>query len=549
MSTTLSFKQKIDLPEWKPLASALANTAAGNSTAFDLRNETGQANPNIFLMQALTGLTRYNTVTDGWSEMTAFTTVGGTMAVGAYCVFVPSHGISGVVGGSPTTTSFTLATLPNSATALKNQFANKGDGVGYKIRVYGNGAAGSSGLTNERFIVANSSGTAPVITVDTAFDFTPATTDHYEILAGRIYMLGAGTTAAGYWKAMDVATGTISGNLSISQLAATIGTDTEGVMLDEQYVPYNRRPGEGFLGTDTYDTNNLTTLGGSTTPLKCNICTVVANGTITGTVAGGDAGVATNQFRNFQIRIVEDTTNKTAVGQRRKITSHTAGPSPVYTLYSNWTVNPSVGAKFVIENNNDLLLWTNAATVTYSYAAGGFAADAAWATVTLSGGATQYANPGTAMGAGCSVESAFSIVPDAGKNVLQSYIYWLRGAATVTMAYLDIAAGANGVWTTIAPISQTTVTFSAGTCSAHDPHANQGRYFYVALNVTNRFLRFDMLNQEWEPWTNNQGMTQGAVLAANYLATSVFSDGSTKIPCLYQLGDTSATFFGCNITV
>ena len=67
-----------------------------------------------------------------------------------------------------------------------------------------------------------------------------------------------------------------------------------------------------------------------------------------------------NEYRNFQIRIVEDTVNPTAVGQRRNITSHTAGASPVYTVPA-WTVTPSANANFVIENNGDrILLWASA---------------------------------------------------------------------------------------------------------------------------------------------------------------------------------------------
>ena len=61
-----------------------------------------------------------------------------------------------------------------------------------------------------------------------------------------------------------------------------------------------------------------------------DVLTATATGatSITGTVAGADAAVLLNEYRNFQIRIVEDTVTPTAVGQRRNITSHTAGASP-----------------------------------------------------------------------------------------------------------------------------------------------------------------------------------------------------------------------------
>lgn len=55
---------------------------------------------------------------------------------------------------------------------------------------------------------------------------------------------------------------------------------------------------------------------------------------------------------------MQDTVNPTAVGQRRNIASHTAGPSAVYTVSSNWPVQLSASAVFVIENNGDrILLW------------------------------------------------------------------------------------------------------------------------------------------------------------------------------------------------
>lgn len=38
----------------------------------------------------------------------------------------------------------------------------------------------------------------------------------------------------------------------------------------------------------------------------------------------GDSLILANEYRNFQIRIVQDLTNPTAVGQRRIIASHTA---------------------------------------------------------------------------------------------------------------------------------------------------------------------------------------------------------------------------------
>lgn len=123
--------------------------------------------------------------------------------------------------------------------------------------------------------------------------------------------------------------------------------------LDELYNPKNKLAYEGFTGRLGVSAVNATTLTCATGAFP--------------TVNGSAAGVAINQFRNFQIRIAEDTVNPTAAGQRQIISSHTAGTTPVFTIYAAWTVQPSTSAKFVIENPNEIIFRT-AATATYSYA-------------------------------------------------------------------------------------------------------------------------------------------------------------------------------------
>ena len=128
---------------------------------------------------------------------------------GSGILFVPSKGPSGTIGGTPTATAFTLSALPNGGAVGINQMANAGAGVGYTIRVYGK----TAGLTQERQIINNTAGTTPTITPSAALTFIPTTSDTYEILSGSIMLLSSGTTAAGYWKAYDILTGTVSANL------------------------------------------------------------------------------------------------------------------------------------------------------------------------------------------------------------------------------------------------------------------------------------------------------------------------------------------------
>lgn len=530
MATTLNFKDIVDLPEWRPTSPAPSTSVVGECLAFDLRN-TSDKNPYLWHLAGTTTLEKYIKTNDEWLVTAAYTAVGVTPAAGSGIIFVPTAGPAGVVGATPSPAKITLATLPFSATVGINQFANSGDGVGFKIKVMDNGAGGT-GKTEERTIIANTAGATPTVYFDTPLSFTPVAGSTYEMISGRIYILSSGTTAAGYWKAFDIATQTISGNLNVTNLAATIALDFQAVMLDERYVPWNHLPGEGMIdGGGTYN-------GGLN---KCIVATAADGTHITG--SGMQADLLADEFKNYIVHIVEDATNPTAVGQRRLISTHTPGATGQFTVAA-WAVTPSATAKFVVENNNDLLLWTNGATVTYSYKAGGFAADANWSTAAASGGAIQYANPPAAMGAGAMVESCFSIVPDTAKSARNSHIIWFRGVGTNTMYVLDIAGGANGVWTAAQVYGNQGQVFNPGSCSAHDAATNQGRYTYICVNGTQRFMRFDLLNRVIEPWCYLRFAPSTAVVGGK-VATATFVDGATKLGVLYCIQCTSANMFQC----
>ena len=539
MATTLTWKDGIDKFEWRPLGTPFTTSAAGRGFAYDMRAYATRRNPYIWYWSATTYMEKYNFASDEWMYTPTFTAVGGSIAAGSVPIFVPSGSdVKGVVGSSPTTTSITLATLPNSASIQPNEWADSGAGNGYVIRIIGNKDGASSGKIEERVIIANTSGTTPTVYWTTPLTFTPQVGDSYELLAGAIMLLGAGTTAAGFLKKYDVATGTLSGNLSVTNLAATIGTDAHYAMLDEQYKPYDRLCGEGFLvGTATYDS----------AAFGCLQATAIASTSITGQATGGDAAVLANEYRNFQIRIVEDTGTPAAVGQRRVITSHTAGASPVYTVAA-WTTTPSSNAKYVIELNNDLLLWTGGNTVTYSKRLG-FNADSNWSTAAAAGGAVQYANPPASLGnaGGCS-EGCWSIEPDAAKSVRHSQIIVLRGAGTVTMYQFDIAAGANGVWSTIVPQTTPNTGFTTGTCSVKDTsNLNEGRHMYVCQSGLNRFYRFDLRNRNWEPMCFLR-YAESTVTVGQRLALGIFFDGAVQIPIIYKLRNNGIEFFDLVIT-
>jgi hypothetical protein len=515
MATVTTFKDILDLPDWRPLAVSPTADGAGRCLAGDMRNNEDR-HPELFFLSSGTALCSYNAKQDGWTTVGS-PSLAGTFGAGGAAVFSPRGGPKGALAGGNSTTAITLSTALPAAVG-PNQLADRGDGRGFKIRIVGLAA----GKTEERLIAANSAGTSPTLLFDDPFSFVPAAGDAYEILSGRVYMLGAGTSSAGIWKYYDVATGTISGNLATTGLPATISTQSSLICRDELYVPCGREPGEGFLGL-------VNSAGSSST-------------TITGMSSGGDSGVLANEFRNFQIRIVSDSVTPGAAGQRRKVATHTAGPGAIYTVPA-WTVMPSSQAVFVIEETNEILLWTSASASTYCYApeaiAGGQAADS-WSTST-------YAVRPAVTGAGlCSFQSFGPGALDAGKNARWSNIFSFRGSATKALDVLDVAGASAGVWSGDVPFGggASGITFTTGSCAAYDSVSNGGRYAYLQGNGGTSFYRFNVSTRTLQSWAQLR-FAPGTAVASQRLAVLPLVDGSQKLGFLYALRAAGSELFHC----
>lgn len=497
MTTILNFKPIVDLPKWRPLAPALTASTTGSSLISDLRNNEDR-HPFIFYIQAFNQFHAYDVKKDAWIAYSSPALVSAP----SRGVFMPAQGPRGVLAAGNTTTTVVISTvLP--ATVGPNQLANRGDGRGFRIRIIGNAGAGSSGKTEERLIIANTGpSTTPTITLDSALSFTPAVGDAYEILSGRVFLLGS-TNGAGSWKYYDIATNSYSGNLATANLPASF-SESDLIGLDEAYVPYDRSPGDGMFGRLT--------------------ATATGAATLTGQAASGDATVLANEHRNFQIRIVEDIGTPLAVGQRRNITSHTAGPSPVYTVPA-WTTQPSATAKYVIEDNGDrILAFITGQANTFTYSISGNA----WSTATFT---SRIGAPST----GIASAQAFSIEPDAAKNARHSFIYSLRAGNTTTLDVLDISGAAAGLWSNAVVYGNLGTLFTGGTSGIQDPATNQGRYLYLNLNAATRFFRFDMLNRELEPSTLLRYITPSSILSGLKMGYTVFVDGNTKMTTMVLL--------------
>jgi len=515
-----TFKKVLDRLIWAQVAPARSGHAAGFSMASDLRNDSTR-NPFVYTLSSNTTLDRYNIVSKGWQLVTATPLTTGTFAAGSTSAFAPSFGAVGTLSAtSPTTTAFTLSTALPTAVGL-NMLANRGGSgeLGFRIRLIDTAA----GKTEERWIVANTAGTTPRIVVDAALTFTPGTTTRYELLCGRLFMLGAGTTAAGIYRSFEPASNTLA-NRTTTNLPATIATDSAMLVLDEQYVPYDNKPGEGMI-KGTFDTD---TAGGIRMALSA---TATGASSITGQASAGDAAVEANEYRNFQIRIVQDTTTPAAVGQRRIIASHTAGASPVYTLGTAWTTQPSTSAKYVIELPNLLVLRTSGVTTTYTYnftdatvnnGTNSIAADA-WST-------TYFAAGPAANAVGNLWAPGWGIQPDAGRNARHSFQYFFRGGA-VTLDLFDIANTITGAWTGAITYDGNVNSFGAGTTGAYSPFGQEGRYTYVNVYVAsaiNQIYRFDAKNRVFSPFTPTDFVQSGTAAQGGRMAAYAAIDGTDK---------------------
>lgn len=515
MATTLGFKKIIDVPQWRPNAPALANSAAGSGWANDMRNDPTNL-PFCYWLRDATHLDAYDPAADEWLSIVS-PALAGAFAAGAAAVFHPTQGPRGTLAAGGSTSKIILTTALPAAVAV-NQLANRCDGVGFRIRVIGNSAA-ASGKIEERTIVANTSGTTPTIWVDTPFSFTPASGDAYEFLSGKVFMLSAGALAAGMWKSYDCATNSVSGNLATANLPATVAGDSSMVALSELYVPNDRAIGSGFV-------NGAGTYNGA---VNCIVATASSGTSVTG--AGMPADLAADEYKNFQVRIVEDTTTPTAVGQRRRISTHTGGAAGVFTVAA-FAVTPSATCKFVIENDDDkILLFTNQNAV-YNYGIVGNAWDS-----------TTWAAPGTAGAAGIVAGQAFGTSRDTTNNHRHSFIYRIRGGNVNTIDLLDIAGAATGAWTAdIAYANKGLTLFTTGNAGAYDPVTMGGRLLHLNLNGTQRMARFDMRNRVLDVETYLR-FPQGAALVGGKVTMNYFFDGATKLAFVYHLTNTAPYMF------
>lgn len=512
-----TFKKVIDRLMWVQTTPAPNAHAAGMSMCSDLRSDVSR-NPYVYQLASATVLNRFNIVTKAW-QFALNPALAGTFGAGTSIVFAPSQGLKGAIGAGSTASSIVTTTAMTAVGV--NMLANRGGSgeFGFKIRIVGK----ASGKVEERWIVGNSAGVTPTFALDSPLTFTPVDGDVYEILSGRVFMFNAGATASNRWRSYETASNTLSNGLSVVNLPATVGTDTALVALDEQYTPYDCEPGEGFIkGGFVYDKN--------LTIRRALAATAASSTTLTGQASSGDASVLENEYRNFQIRIVQDLVNPSAVGQRGIIASHTAGPNAVYTLGAAWAVTPSAEAKFVIEYPNLILARSSATTTVYAWNYNDAEVNNGTKSIAANAWSTTYFAAAPANNAlGCMWAPCYGIRPDADKNARHSFLYFFRGQAT-TLDRFDLAGGTSGAWTSAVPYDGA-ATITTGSCGSYAPFANEGRFFYMNIygsGLTNQIFRFDVQNSTLAPMTATEWLQSGNGAAGQRMTTYCAIDGRDK---------------------
>lgn len=307
MATTNGNRKLLDLKRWEQVTPAPAATVAGSFISSSRHFRQQQ-----LFVRSTTEAYMYNPSEDGWITL-ASPALAGTLAAGAAGV-AGAWSIGTTVGAASLT-----ATGGTNSTIITNQTLARSI-AGYKIHIL---SGPNAGVTLD--IVSNTIGATATITVAAqASAFTSSTV--YRLCTPVWYVVGSGTLASGSFKKYDFATNTWT-TLVNTGLPATIGTDGKLISTPS------------FLNNDyeVFATGTATSATGTT-------------------LVNSAKGWATNQWANYQVRIVSGT----GAGQIRSITSNTGTTLTVPT----WTTTPDATSVYNIEGNDDFIYYMGNNAVT-----------------------------------------------------------------------------------------------------------------------------------------------------------------------------------------
>lgn len=469
MPTTNGNRKILDLKRWEwatplPTATAAASILAGCLHV---------SQQGLYITSNTTAWL-YNAAEDGWCAIPSPALAGTWGAGAAACA-------GSVSIGTATGASVLTATSGTTTTIVTNQTLAR-DLRGYSVHIASGPNAGATLVIRSNTVGANAT-----ITVDAQGSAFSASTT-YRLITPVWYVVGAGTLASGSFKKYDFATNTWT-TLSNTGLPATLATDGRLVSTPSWQL-------SGYLQFAT------------------GTATAGAASTLTNT---GKAW-ATNQWANYQVRIVSGT----GAGQIRTVASNT---STVLTAGTAWTTNPDATSVYALEGNDDFLYYMgNNAVTLYRYSISGNT----W--TTLSPTAARAGAPSTGMSG-----HWVSNVADSdwtAENAIRNgqRIYSFRAGAGAVLDYYDIAAN---TWVSAATYSPATETFTTGT-----KYAIYGNFLYIQKEATGRWFRFNFATNEMDGWTTML-YPQGTALIGDTAMAAVYVDGATQIPFVYMGLNTS----------
>lgn len=431
MTVTNRSIKRLHRKEWQMMTPAPAASAAGSFVVHDRSHLLDEA---FYCVNATTHYL-YSHDEDSWVQVPSGSLAGTWGAGAAGCRSRWSRTIT--ANGGSTTTATVLASSWNLTDRI----------VGRTIRFL-SGTAANLGL--DRTITnftANPTGTS-TITFTPALSSAVANTDTFVVDSGRVFVVSAGTLAAGAFKEFDIALGTWGSSLSITNLPATLGTDGKLIATPSHAIYAS---GTATAGTSTTITNSAKSW-------------------------------TVNQWSNSQLRI----TAGTGVGQLRTIASNTA---TAITVSSAWTTTPDATSQYAIEANDDYLYYMgNNAVGLYRYSISGNT----W--TALSPGVARSGAPGAGMTGNFMLLTGSSSWANESDIKNGRYLYSIRGAGSSSLDRYDIALN---IWAVI-PISPQAETFSSGSGSESD-----GSGIYLRKDATHRFFRYDVVGNALEPLSTN----------------------------------------------
>lgn len=531
--------------EWQMMTPA---PTASVAASFMLAAGSGNQNKALLVISA-TVQYLYDHAQDGFMQITPGA-LAGTFGAGACGAYSP-WSITYTANGGSTTTATVAAATHNINAYVEGEtieFINSGTNNGLRRKI-----------TNVR----NNAGAGTItLTFDRAVATAVLNTHTFRISSGRFYVMSAGTTAVGSWKVFDIGTMAWQANRSITGFPASWATDGKAVSTAKTAnVKDNGTASAGSTTTLTDSTKAWTvdayknhwvlivdgTGEGQMVKIISNTATQLTFGTLgtaldatsvyqisgskpafasglataggASTLTNGAKAWTTNQWTNYQIRIISGT----GVGQTRTIASNTG---TVITTSAAWSVNPDATSVYVIEGNEDFIyLAGNNAVTMYRYS---ISANT-WTTMA----------PTVARGAAPGLGMCMDWVSETGnadwanENDIQDgrYIYSMRGGADALIDRFDIAGGTAGAGAWAAVTYLGTETFTTGSSAFQS-----GRYLYIKKNGTHRFFRFDIVGNQMEALNTNLYPDGTALLGQRMWVKNL--DPVENVKWLYSLMNT-----------